>query len=61
MQTIKEVFAICLIACVAMFVPLTAAHTGHNFVAFGSVPFVILYISIGAELLTEYSSKHWKE
>ncbi len=61
MQTIKEVFATCLLACVAMFVPVTAAHTGHNFVAFASIPMVVLYGAIGAELLTEYSTKHWKE
>jgi hypothetical protein len=60
MNTIKEVFATCLLACVAMFVPLSAAITGHAVIAILSVPFVVLYIVIGAELLTEYSIKHWK-
>jgi len=61
MNTIKEVFAACLLACVAIFVPVSAAITGHVVIAILSVPFVVLYIAIGAELLTDYSIKNWEE
>ena len=58
---LKEFFWIVVICCVTLFLPLSAAVTGHSVAAFlGIIPGMAVLV-YGSELLVDYSDKHWKD
>jgi hypothetical protein len=56
-MSIKSILASVALGMVGMFLPVTAAMTNHVIVAFISVPLVVLYLAIGAEIIVDWDKE----